>query len=286
MQKRRGLGTSLEKLLSTGSPGSGTKEGQLQYLPIDQLQRGAYQPRLDFSDSALAELAQSIKQQGVMQPLLVRALSSDRYEIIAGERRWRAAQLAELTEVPAIIRCVNDETALAMALIENIQREDLHALEEAQALARLQQEFDLTHEQIAAAVGKSRTTVSNLLRLLDLSSAVKTLLERGDLEMGHARALLALAPELQKSVAQMICEKGWSVRQAENYIRQYSAKKPASHRPAAPLDLLKLQQTLSDRLGTKVAFQHRASGRGKMFIEYHSLSELDGILQFFQHEAL
>lgn len=281
MQKRRGLGTSLEKLLShSASPTTTLADGQLKHLPIEQLQRGLYQPRLDFSELALAELAESIKQQGVMQPILVRALAPNQYEIIAGERRWRASQLAGLTEIPAVIRAVDDEAALAMALIENIQREDLNALEEARALSRLQQEFHLTHDQMAKAVGKSRVTISNLLRLLELHVDVKTMLERGDLDMGHARALLALPQALQKSVALLICDKAWSVRQTELYIRHLA--KPAAKPKPESVDLLQLQQSLAECLGAKVVFQHKSSGRGKMVIEYHSLDELDGILSHIQ----
>lgn len=282
MQKRRGLGTSLEKLLShSTSPTTAEADGQLKHLPIEQLQRGLYQPRLDFSEQALAELAESIKQQGVIQPILVRALAPNRYEIIAGERRWRASQLAGLTEIPAVIRAVDDEAALAMALIENIQREDLNALEEARALSRLQQEFHLTHEQMAKAVGKSRVSISNLLRLLELHADVKTMLERGDLDMGHARALLALPQDAQKTVALLICDKAWSVRQTELYIR-HLAKKPAAKSTAESVDLLRLQQSLAECLGAKVVFQHKSTGRGRMVIEYHSLDELDGILSHFQ----
>lgn len=288
MQKRRGLGTSLEKLLSQNAASTTIQsDGQLRYLPIEQLQRGLYQPRLDFSEQALAELAESIKQQGVIQPIVVRAIQVDRYEIIAGERRWRACQLAGLTEIPAVIRAVDDEAALAMALIENIQREDLNALEEARALSRLQQEFHLTHDQMAKAVGKSRVTISNLLRLLDLQMDVKTMLERGDIDMGHARALLALPQNSQKQVALLICDKGWSVRQTELYIRHLTKLKPTAKPKAESVDLLRLQQNLAEKLGAKVVFQHKSSGRGKMVIEYHSLNELDGILSHFQgHDSV
>ena len=286
MQKRRGLGTSLEKLLSHASVSLTTPEGQFKKCPIEQLQRGVYQPRADFSESSLAELAESIKQQGVIQPIVVREVAGGQFEIIAGERRWRAAQLAGLTEVPVIVRVVNDEAALAMALIENIQREDLNALEEARALERLQQEFNLTHAEVAQAVGKSRTMVSNLLRLLALHPDVKTMLEHGDIDMGHARALLSLPLAEQKGIALLIKDKGWSVRQTEQYIRQLQALVVAVKDKAKPVsvDLLKLQQRLSEQLGAKVAFAHRATGRGKMVIEYHSLTELDGILNFFQKD--
>lgn len=285
MQKRRGLGTSLEKLLSHSAIGGVvTVEGQFKQCPIEHLQRGVYQPRLDFSEDSLAELAASIKQQGVIQPIVVREIAAKQFEIIAGERRWRAAIIAGLSEVPVIVREVNDEAALAMALIENIQREDLNALEEARALQRLQQEFSLTHEEVAQAVGKSRTMVSNLLRLLDLHADVKTMLERGDIEMGHARALLALPLAQQKEVAFIIHDKAWSVRQTEQYIRHLTTNKVADHRKPVSVDLLKLEQTISDQLGAKVAFLHKATGRGKMVIEYHSLTELDGILNFFQKD--
>ncbi len=283
MQKRRGLGTSLEKLLSHSTTAT-PLDGQFKQCPIEQLQRGIYQPRLDFSEQRLAELATSIKQQGVIQPIVVRELSPSKFEIIAGERRWRAAALAGLTEVPVIVRVVADEAALAMALIENIQREDLNALEEARALQRLQEEFALTHEQVAIAVGKSRTTVSNLLRLLQLHPDVKTMLERGDIEMGHARALLSLKREHQKAVAVRIQDKAWSVRQTEQYIRQLLKVNEGviSNVKTVSVDLLKLQQSLSEQLGAKVAFEHRATGKGKMVIDYHSLDELDGILNYFK----
>lgn len=289
MQKRRGLGTSLEKLLSHTSIQPPASVQPVSSLPIDYLQRGLYQPRVDFSESRLAELAESIKQQGIIQPIVVRAIGQNRYEIIAGERRWRAAQLAGLGTVPVIVREIDDEAALAMALIENIQREDLNAIEEARALERLQHEFQLTHEQIAQAVGKSRAMVSNLLRLLELHLDVKTMLERGDIDMGHARALLALPVPQQKPVAQLVCEHGWSVRQTENYIRHWQSQQAKTvaqkNHKKIPVDLLKLQQQLTEQLGSKVAFQHLASGRGKMVIEYHSLLELEGVLRFFHTET-
>jgi ParB family chromosome partitioning protein len=263
----------------------------LAKLAVGLLQRGKYQPRADMRDDTLAELAESIKAQGVVQPILVRPLPRAsateplRYEIIAGERRWRAAQLAGLDTVPAVVRDVPDEAAVAMALIENIQREDLNPLEEARAFARLIEEFGLTHQQVADAVGRSRAAVSNLLRLIDLAEDVKRLVEERRLEMGHARALLALASHRQQAeIAAFVAKKALSVRETEALVRRLSAP-PTDEREPATLrdpDIQRLERELADKLGAKVAFQHGASGKGKLVVNYNSLDELEGILAHIQ----
>lgn len=252
---------------------------QLVHLPVTSLQRGRYQPRKDMDAEALEELAQSIRQQGVMQPVIVRPVSEDCYEIIAGERRWRASQLAGMSTVPAIIRPVADNAAIAMSLIENIQREDLNAMEEAVALKRLQDEFSLTQMEVAEAVGKSRSTVTNLLRLLALSTEVGILLERGDLEMGHARALLPLSEDDQYRAARQIIDKGYSVRQAEEHVRRMQAAPKAQPEAVGQdPDVLRLQQNLTEKLGAAVTIRQGTKGRGQLTISYHSLDELEGIL--------
>ncbi|MGD8176134.1 ParB/RepB/Spo0J family partition protein [Marinimicrobium sp. ARAG 43.8] len=293
--KRKGLGKGLDALLGAGvTPGTSDTptpdtpeaveqalaDGRLAQLPVEMIQRGRYQPRRDMHPEALEELADSIKAQGVMQPIVVRLVGPEKYEIIAGERRWRATQLAGLDKIPAVIRDVPDEAAIAMALIENIQREDLNPIEEAMALKRLQDEFELTQNEVAQAVGKSRTTVTNLLRLIALSDEVKTLLERGDLEMGHARALLTLEPEEQRSVARQVVGKGLSVRQTETLVRSLQEQQHKNTvRPAAPsADIRRLEEQLSETLGAGVAIQHTAKGKGKLVINYNNLDELDGIL--------
>jgi ParB family chromosome partitioning protein len=294
MAKKRGLGNmGLDALLAgattkkTASNGDPTQndlndshlEGELKHLPIEFLQPGQYQPRKDMHPEQLEELAASIRVQGIMQPIIVRPLlKKDRYEIIAGERRWRAAQLAELHEVPALIRDVSDEAAIAMALIENIQRENLNTMEEAVALHRLQEEFDLTQQQVAEAVGKSRVTVTNLLRLMNLNPDVKTLLEHGDIEMGHARALLGLQDQDQSEAARQVASKSLTVRQTEALVRGWHEQKNATQKPALNPDVERLQSSLGDRLGAKVELKHNARGKGKLVISYSSLDELDGIL--------
>ncbi len=263
---------------------------ELAKIPVDLLQRGKYQPRLDMRPETLQELADSIKVQGVIQPIVVRPLGEPqpgqprRYEIIAGERRWRAAQIAGLHEIPAVIRRVSDESAVAMALIENIQREDLNPLEEARALDRLIKEFDMTHLTAAEAVGRSRAAVSNLLRLLDLTDSVKDLVEKREIEMGHARALLALANPLQQSeIAAQVASKGLSVRETEAWVKRLQSESPS--KPATTSrdpNIRKLESDLSDKLGAKVQFQHGNGGKGKLVINYNSLDELDGILGHIQ----
>jgi len=264
---------------------------RLASLPLDLLQRGKYQPRVDMRPESLSELADSIKSQGLVQPILVRPLArptpsdTQRYEIIAGERRWRAAQMAGIAEIPAVIREVPDEAAVSMALIENIQRENLNPLEEARALSRLIEEFGLTHQAAAEAVGRSRAAVSNLLRLTELADEVKQLLEQRSIEMGHARALLGLTSRRQQiEVAALVAKKSLSVRETEALVRRLIA--PAATQGAASPeidpDIRRLETELSDKLGAKVAFVHAASGKGKLMISYNSLDELEGILAHIQ----
>jgi len=263
---------------------------RLASLPLDLLQRGKFQPRVDMRTETLQELADSIKSQGLVQPILVRPVGgrvpgeSQRYEIIAGERRWRAAQMAGLAEIPAVIRDVPDEAAVSMALIENIQREDLNPLEEARALLRLTEEFGLTHQAAAEAVGRSRAAVSNLLRLMELADEVKELLEQRRIEMGHARALLGLTSRRQQiEVAGLVAKKSLSVRDTEGLVRRIMNPHPAAQEaPAADPDISRLERELADKLGAKVAFQHTASGKGKLVVSYNSLDELEGILGHIQ----
>lgn len=296
--KKRGLGRGLDALLAgsgqtrTAAPDGGADtaatapdaavDGELRNLPVDLIQRGKYQPRRDMHPEALEELAESIKAQGVMQPIVVRPIAADKYEIIAGERRWRATQLAGLDTIPALVRQVPDEAAIAMALIENIQREDLNPMEEALALSRLQQEFDLTHQQVAEAVGKSRTTVTNLLRLMALRDDVQRMLEHGDLEMGHARALLGLPAEHQSGAAHTVVSRGLSVRQTEALVRKLLAEleSPQQKSPGRQIDpdIKLLQDQLSEKVGVPVVIEHSAKGKGKLVFKYSDLNELDGIL--------
>ena len=257
------------------------KDGSLQLLPLDIIQRGKYQPRVDMHQESLQELADSISVQGVIQPIVVRSIGEEgHYEIIAGERRWRAAQLAGLHEIPAVIRAVEDRAAIAIALIENIQREDLNPLEEARALERLIKEFEITHEQAAEAVGRSRAAVSNLLRLLDLDDAVKAMVESGQLEMGHARALLALAGAKQIEAARQVVSRGLTVRATEGLVK--SLQRPPAAKPVAAkkdANILQLETSLADKLGASVVLRPGKGGKGKLEISYNSLDELDGILE-------
>src|ERR1700686_292199 len=262
---------------------------RLASLPLDLLQRGKFQPRVDMRTETLSELADSIKSQGLVQPILVRPVGgrnpgeSQRYEIIAGERRWRAAQMAGLTEIPAVIRDVPDEAAVSMSLIENIQREDLNPLEEASALLRLIEEFGLTHQAAAEAVGRSRASVSNLLRLMELADEVKELLEQRRIEMGHARALLGLTSRRQQiEVALLVAKKLLSVRDTEALVRRIMNPHSAAPSPAVDPDIHRLERELADKLGAKVAFQHTSSGKGKLVVSYNSLDELEGILGHIQ----
>ena len=283
--KKRGLGRGLDALLSGSSAATLQEEAvqvdskELQPLPLDLIQRGKYQPRRDMDPQALEELAQSIKAQGVMQPIVVRPIGKGRYEIIAGERRWRASQQAGLDKIPAMVREVPDEAAIAMALIENIQREDLNPIEEAAALQRLQQEFQLTQQQVADAVGKSRVTVANLLRLIALPDEIKTLLSHGDLEMGHARALLGLPENRQVEGARHVVARGFTVRQTEALVRQWlnAPEEPVKAVRTDP-DISRLEQRLAERLGAPVQIRHGQKGKGQLVIRYNSLDELQGVL--------
>ena len=279
MSKFKGLGRGLDALLA----GSDAKpEDELRNLPVDRLKPGKYQPRTQMDPESLAELASSIKAQGVMQPILVRAVDktpgAERYEIVAGERRWRAAQQAGLSEVPVLVRSIPDEQALAMALIENIQRENLNPLEEAQGLQRLIDEFGLTHQQAADAVGRSRPAASNLLRLLQLAAPVQELLMSGKLDMGHARALLPLPGAQQVAVAQRIVQKGLSVREAERLVQQIVNPPKQTAAPPVDRDLLRLQEEISDAVGAAVAIRSNKKGAGKITIEFGDLDQLEGIL--------
>lgn len=281
--KKKGLGRGLNALLggteTVTAMTTVQHEDELREIAIDLIRRGPWQPRTHFDEASLNELAESIRSQGVVQPIVVRAIGQGRYEIIAGERRWRASQLAGLHEIPAVVREVEDRAAIAIALIENIQREDLNPLEEARALDRLIKEFELTHEQCAEAVGRSRAAVSNLLRLLDLEDAVKTLVEQGELEMGHARALLALSGNRQREAARQVVNRGLTVRATEGLVK--SLQRPAPPKPkkaGKDADIQRLETDLSDKLGARVAIRHGRGGKGKLEILYNSLDELDGIL--------
>ena len=285
--KKRGLGKGLDALLSRSqalhsladTPVAQVQDGSLRTLPVTQIRPGHYQPRRDIAPEGLDDLAASIRAQGVMQPIVVRPLAVDSYEIIAGERRWRATQLAGLEHIPAVIREVSNEDAIAMALIENIQRENLNAMEEALALARLQREFELTQQQVADAVGKSRTAVTNLLRLLNLSAPVQRMLEHGDLEMGHARALLSLGEAQQITLARQVAAKGLSVRQTEALVQQQQREHSAPMtRHKLDANIKQLENSLSQRLGAQVVIRHGQRGRGSVLVKYNSLDELDGIL--------
>ncbi|TLF53840.1 ParB/RepB/Spo0J family partition protein [Halomonas urmiana] len=270
----------IEEGLEPSAPRAPEPEERLERLPLGQLSRGKYQPRRDIQPEALEELADSIRAQGVMQPIVVRPVGEARYEIIAGERRWRAAQLAELDVIPAVIREVSDEVALALALIENIQREDLNPIEEAMALKRLLEEFSLTQQQTADAVGRSRAQVANLLRLLTLDPEVQTLLERGDLDMGHARALLALSGAKQRKAAHEVVNKDLTVRDTEALVKRLANGEPAKPAPEAPsADVAGLETRLAEVLGAPVKIQHGRGGKGRVTIRYASLDELDGILE-------
>nr|WP_298156645.1 ParB/RepB/Spo0J family partition protein [uncultured Pseudoxanthomonas sp.] len=288
--KKRGLGRGLEALLGPKAAETPPPEAQpgeaLRTLPVQQLQPGKYQPRMAMDPSKLSELAESIKAQGVIQPIVVRELSPGRFEIVAGERRWRASQEAGLAEVPVVVRELDDRTVIAMALIENIQREDLNPLEEAQSLQRLINEFSLTHAEAAEAVGRSRAAVSNLLRLLELPPAIRALLEARRLEMGHARALLTLSPDLASKLASDAAEQGWSVREVEHRAQQFAAGKvPVNGKKAKPAkaapqpDIASLETELSESLGTRVTIAHGRGGKGKLIIQYTDLDTLDGVLE-------
>ena len=312
MSKKRGLGRGLDALLgdalANNKPAmdadatSAVQEVSIQpnedsatnathgikHLPVEFIQPGQYQPRKDMHQEALEELAASIKAQGLMQPIVIRPIAikdadnNQRYEIIAGERRWRATQLAGIDTVPVIIRDVPDDAAIAMALIENIQRENLNSMEEAQALHRLQSEFELTQQEVGDAVGKSRATVANLLRLMQLNSDVKIMLERGDIEMGHAKALLGLQDQAQSEAARHVVAKEMTVRQTESFVRNLQDEVKPKEKARPNPDIQRLERTLGERLGANVAIQHSAKGKGKLVINYNNLDELDGILAHIQ----
>jgi ParB family chromosome partitioning protein len=294
MSPKKRLGRGLDALLSKPatepkavSTDSQKPQDGLRDIPVDLLQRGQYQPRVDMRQDTLEDLARSIKAQGVVQPIVVRPIagkgSEQRYEIVAGERRWRAAQLAGLDSVPAVVREIPDDSAIAMALIENIQRENLNPLEEARALDRLIREFDLTHGEAAEAVGRSRASVSNLLRLQELSDKVKPLLEDRQLEMGHARALLGISnPAQQLEAARQVVKKGLSVRETERLVKRIvggETSKPAKSAASKSADIRRLEMEVSEKLGARVSVDHTARGSGKLVITYNSLDELDGILK-------
>ncbi|MFQ1999424.1 ParB/RepB/Spo0J family partition protein [Aeromonas veronii] len=294
--KKRGLGKGLDALLSTSTAArqkqvmsdqrteeamAPTNQGELRKLPVEWLQSGKYQPRKDMSQDALEELANSIRAQGVIQPIVVRPLGEQSFEIIAGERRWRASQLARLEVVPCIVKDVPDEAAVAIALIENIQREDLNAIEEAVALQRLLTEFELTHQQVAEAVGKSRTTVTNLLRLNQLNDDVKRFVEHGDLDMGHARALLALSGQAQSELAKLVAQKGLTVRDTEKLVQKALEPAKARVEPDRDPQIGYLERQLAEKIGNQVQLQPGKRDSGKLVISYENLSDLDRILGYF-----
>lgn len=290
-QKKRGLGRGLDALLGSSPERSDVPsepdvrsakdESGLQELPVEFIRPGKYQPRQHFDDRTLDELAASIRSQGLLQPLVVRPVGHNQYELIAGERRWRASQRAGLANVPVVIREVDDEATIAMALIENLQREDLNPLESAMGMKRLIDEFEMTHEQVAGVVGMNRVTVSNTLRLLNLAPAVQEMLATGDLEMGHARSLLSLPVEQQAEIARTVVNDGLSVRQTEALTRKLSSPKTLPGNQSKDADTTRLEEKLSQRLGQAVTITHSRRGRGKLVVSYNSLDELDGILRHF-----
>ncbi len=294
MAKRKSLGRGLEALLSTEAiPEVAGIIGSLKEIPVDLLERGRYQPRVDMREETLEELADSIRAQGLVQPIVVRPLDAVsgelRYEIVAGERRWRAAQLAGLDTIPSIVREIPDQVALVVSLIENIQREDLNPMEEARALQRLVESFEMTHATAADAVGRSRVMVSNLLRLLELPGPLMTMLERRELDMGHARALLAVdSAEDQLTLARRVVKEGWSVRETERAVRRLPESRKrssrAGRRATRDPDVRRLETSLSDRLGAKVRIEHSGSG-GRIIIRYYSLDELDGIIGHIDRDS-
>ena len=276
MVKLKGLGRGLDALLGEGETTDGER---LLTLPVESLVPGKYQPRTRMDEGALAELADSIRAQGLMQPILARAIPGGHYEIIAGERRWRASQLAGLKEVPVLVRVVEDAAALKMALIENIQRENLNPLEEAQGIQRLIQEFDMTHQTAAESVGRSRVAVSNLLRLLNLAKPVQALLMNGELDMGHARALLPLTHAKQVEAAHDLVRRGLSVREAERMVARLTQSREKKAEPPRDRDVVRLEEELSDRIGASVRIQSNQKGAGRLTIEFSSLDQLDGLLR-------
>jgi ParB family chromosome partitioning protein len=282
VSKKRGLGRGLDALLGDVNQDENSLNDSLQHFPLDMIQPGKYQPRMDMSQESLEELADSIRSQGLVQPIVVRPIDGGHYEIIAGERRWRASKLAGLESVPVLIKDVSDRNAIAMALIENIQRENLNPMEEANALHRLREEFELTHQQTAEAVGKSRATITNLLRLRNLNDDVKKLLENCDLEMGHARTLLALEGESQSEAALQIVEKGLSVRETEQLIRRLlkpsSTDKQEIAEPSLE-EINEIEQRIADKLGNGFSLKHRANGKGKLVFDYANVDELKRLIK-------
>ncbi|HIC47448.1 MAG TPA: ParB/RepB/Spo0J family partition protein [Methylophaga aminisulfidivorans] len=282
MSKKRGLGRGLDALLAdVHQEENANLDDSLQHFPLDMIQPGKYQPRIDMSQESLEELADSIRAQGLVQPIVVRPIGQGKYEIVAGERRWRASRMAGLVEVPVLIRDVSDRSAIAMALIENIQRENLNPMEEANALFRLREEFEMTHQQAAEAVGKSRATVTNLLRLRNLNDDVKRMLENGDIEMGHARALLGLEGTVQSEAAKQIVEKVLSVRETEQLIRRIL--KPSPEKKAEPVvmqaDIEELEKRIANKLGKGISIKHRANGKGKLVFDYANIDELKNLMK-------
>ena len=286
--KKRKLNRGLDALLGTEltrqkagetatSSATTTADGELRQIRLEKLQRGKYQPRIEFDEAALNELAESIKAQGVMQPIVVRSISTDQFEIVAGERRWRASQIAGLDSIPALVRDISDETAIAMALIENIQRENLNPMEEARALKRLQSEFDLSQQEVANAVGKSRPVIANLLRLLSLESGAAALLESGQIDAGHAKVLLALEGSQQVMAARKVAEATLSVRQTEALVKALLNPRDSELEVKTDPDIDRLERKLSEQFGTKVSIENK-NGRGRLIIQYSNLDVLDGIL--------
>lgn len=287
--KRQSLGKGLDALLglaeeinadqTIAADNTPLKDSELKQIPVEFLQRGEYQPRREFNSESLQELADSIASQGLIQPIVVREIAQNKYEIIAGERRWRAAQLAGLDTVPAMLREISDQATIAIALIENIQREDLNAIEESQALIRLQDEFNLTQQQVAEAVGKSRPSVTNLMRLASLQPLVQQQLERGDIDLGHAKCLLSLEGDTQILAARTVASDGLTVRQTEALVKKLQSPNPHKKNSSTPnQDIVNLQTQLSEKLGAAVKIQHGSRGSGKLTISYNSVDELDGIL--------
>lgn len=282
MAKKPGLGRGLDMLLSSSAKDNeSNRESELKKLPVELIRKGEYQPRLNIDPDALQELAESIKAQGLVQPVVVRRVDGGEYELIAGERRWRASQIAGMHTIPAIVRDIPDQAAAAMSLIENIQREDLNPLEEAIAMSRLIADFGLTHQQTAESVGRSRAAVSNLLRLLDLEDSTKELLDTGKLDMGHARALLALSGSQQVDTANIVASKQMSVRETERLVKRIAT--PNVEKKSTPakkaLEVQKLEESLSEKIGAPVTIQYNNKGKGKLVLEYNNLDELDGILE-------
>ncbi len=283
MVRKPGLGKGLDILLSSASKAKKAEENSnsgMRLLPVDKIEKGQYQPRLSIEPEALQQLADSIKAQGLIQPVVVRPIGGGKFELIAGERRWRACQIAGLYDIPAVVKNIPDQAAAAMSLIENIQREDLNPLEEAIAMERLIEEFGLTHQQTADSVGRSRSAITNLLRLLVLEDKTKALLDKGELEMGHARALLGLGGSKQVEAAEKVANRGMSVRDTERLVKKLAnpdaGKQVESNK--AP-EVLKLEQQLSEKLGANIQIKYNNKGKGKLTIDYNSLDELDGILE-------